>query len=114
MFGSDQAVADETFFGAVGLAVVREAARAVGVTALPGPIFDSAADLWQMHQFYMGRFEFVTASGIAQRSLYQVDLDSKAQRKIVDGDALVLMLESPGAGEGSQVAVSLRLLFKLH
>ena len=43
-----------------------------------------------------------------------IPVDSKGQRKIVDGDALVVTAQGGGAPDGFDVNVMLRLLLKLH
>ncbi len=41
-------------------------------------------------------------------------VDSKAQRKIVDGDALIFPVQGGNEADGFDVALYLRILLKLH
>ncbi len=108
---SDQTAAGENWAGALGWAVVRENARSVGITALPGPVTEAAADMWFYHQFFQGRFSSSTGQG--DGFFFGADVDSKAMRKVEDGDALVLMAEV-GSSVGLSIDAQMRLLFLLH
>ncbi len=108
---SDQTAAGENWTGAMGIAIVKENARAVGITALPGPVTDAAADMWFYHQFFQGRFSSSTGQG--DGFFFGVDVDSKAMRKVEDGDAMVVMAEV-GSGVGLSVDAQMRILFLLH
>ncbi len=113
-FDIDQVAADEAYSGAIGLAVVRETARAAGIGSLPVPLTDSSEDLWTWFDFFMGRFEFIDASGIHPNTAQGVVIDNKAQRKIVDGDAIVVTAESSNFSGGVDLTFFTRLLFKLR
>ena len=41
-------------------------------------------------------------------------VDSRAQRKVVDGDAIVFVGEGAGLADGFDVILMVRLLLKLH
>jgi len=111
---SDQAAQTEEYAGAVGAVIVRDDARNIGITALPGPLSASGDDVWLWHQFYTGEFRFADASGIVPIAENIIVIDSKAQRKIVDGDAIVIIAESASFGLGVSLKFFARLLFKLH
>ncbi len=106
---SDQIVAAEPLFGAVGFAVVSEQARAVGVTALPTPITEEPSDLWFAYQYFTG-----FGGTVHGAPLSTFHFDSRAQRKVVDGEAIVVMIESAVAGFAMEYAIKFRMLFKLH
>ena len=106
---SDQGAAFEDAQGAFGIAVVTDTAASLGVTALPDPVNDAAGDYWQTWQ---GLFSTPIQSTSA-RSPTQYMVDSKAQRKLGDLDAIVLLFKNAHATHGMQVAVQLRFLFLL-
>ncbi len=41
-------------------------------------------------------------------------VDSKAQRKVIDGDKIMIMANGGGESDGFDIAVYLRFLLKLH
>ena len=109
---TDQQIATEDPFGAIGFAVVRENAGAAGVGSLPTPITDEIDDVWFVHQFWTAGFLFTGASFADVTKVFE--FDSKAMRKIVDGDSIVIMLENASATAGVSYLVKFRILFKLH
>ena len=98
------------------MAVVSDQAEAIGVTAVPTPITDMASDLWFVHQLLYNEFTFADATGFEDRGQEQYVIDSKAMRKVEDGEDVVVVGESAsGAGTGGFVmAVGGRVLVKLH
>jgi len=88
--------ADDGFSGAFGIAKVRAAAAAVGITAVPTPITD-VADEWLYHRFFhIHAPAAFAATGYASDSVaasMQIDVDSKAMRKMTQGDSLVAVVE---------------------
>ena len=110
---SDQIAANEIWHGAIGLAVVSDAARAAGIASLPTPITEANTDFWQTWRPYGGRFSFITGAGFEAQGATNYEIDSKAMRKIKPGDAIVLVAEQ-GAAVGSDLIVDMRLLFKYH
>ncbi len=110
---SDQTAGSERQFGAIGLGFVNETARALGVTALPGPSSLALWDGWFMHQFIAQAFTFGTAVGfMTQGQGFGYEIDSKAMCKFDTDDGLVLMAENSSASDGFSAAVSLRILIK--
>ncbi len=107
---SDQAAAIETQTAALALAVVSDQASAIGVTALPTPITDMGSDLWFLYQLM-----FADESNLTDRTrngqFYSVD--SKAMRKVEDGQDIVMVAEQ-AITNGVEVSVGGRLLIKLH
>ncbi len=113
-WSSDQTAATERQFGAYGLAVVSDEALAIGVTAVPTPVTDSSSDLWLLHQWLMS--QFIVTSAIGSESVYQqIDIDSKAMRKVEDGQDIAFVGElATGVSDGFTLLVAGRLLVKLH
>ncbi len=103
-------------FGAFGIAVVKEAARAVGVSALPLPFTDASDDMWLAHQF-LGATGGLVGGGEGGGGWVDqyIDMDSKAMRKIEDGDAIVMIFENGSiAAVGARVNFNGRFLFLTH
>ncbi len=111
LWQSDQAAADEDQFGAFGICKVRDEARAAGVGSMPDPITNAPSDFWLAWEALLQTGRSGIVSG-GEREL-NVVFDNKAMRKVVDGDALVLLAANQGA-HGAVIAVSLRFLFLLH
>ncbi len=111
---SDQIVATEDQVGAFGIAFVNETARALGVTAIPGPGTDSLYDGWFVHQQFAQHFMFAagTERAFDARGATQYVIDSKAMRKFESDEGMVVMLENTDANDGFLASVSLRFLIK--
>ncbi len=112
---SDQTGASEDYLMAVGLAIISEQAGIIGVTAIPTPFSDMESDLWFLHDIIGGSFTFVSGVGFQDPSGTMKSVDSKAMRKIEDGNDLALVIENSGlAASGVTVTLSGRILIKLH
>jgi len=106
---SDQASSSEEPFGALGFAIVSQNALTAGVASVPGPITDEIEDRWFVYEYFQAYF--ATGQGVTwQRYAF----DSKAMRKIQDGDAIVIMVENAHSTMGMEFIVKFRILFKLH
>ena len=108
---TDQEAADEVQSAAVGLAVVSDQASAIGVTALPTPVTDSASDLWFVYDWNASDFRFGDATGFGKVGNFR-EIDSKAMRKVEDGQDVVQVVENTGTGADFRIFV--RMLVKLH
>ncbi len=109
---SDQSAATENFIGSFGAAVVSDQAVAVGVAAVPTPATDQGSDLWFMYGTWTGRFELVGTS--ISSDVRPQDIDSKAMRKVEDGQDVVFVAEAGLIGNGCVVHSSGRMLIKTH
>ncbi len=112
---SDQLSATEMPIGAMGIVVVREAARVIGVSAVPSPVTDSADDGWFVHQFWQAGIDFVQqdATGVQMGNYWtRFEFDSKAQRKFNADDAIVVVIENSAAAHGLAYAINFRMLVK--
>ncbi len=115
MIATDQTVANELFGCAIGQCVVSDQSVAIGVTAVPTPVTDLGSDLWLMHDTSMGSTENLSAVGFTPRAGYVKDYDSRAMRKVVEGQDIMLVAEGLGAiSEGFVLAHQGRMLIKLH
>ena len=111
---SDQITASENYGGAVGMAVVSDQAVAVGVTAVPTPITDMGSDLWFLHQLFFASVQIEEASGNGAflRST-NIEIDSKAMRKVDIGQDLVVVGELAQTS-GFNLTIGGRMLVKVN
>ena len=111
---SDQVAATRTPFGALGFSVVSQPAIAIGVTAVPLPLFDENSDMFFVHTFWATSFTFVTAAGFSSDGFIRTDFDSKAMRKVQEGEDIAVVVENGAAAGGVDMLLKFRLLIKLH
>ena len=102
----------EFYGGAVGAAVVSEQASAIGVTAVPTPLTDQGSDLWYMYAQLFGRFGGTQVEDVGKT----MQIDSRAMRKVEDGQDVIIVLESGAATEAASMVSVFggRFLVKLH
>ena len=103
------------FTGAFGICIVSEDAFAVGATAVPDPVADSGWDGWLWHQFFsLLQGSVFSAQVSAGSGNLQIEIDSKAMRKMRGEDLLILVGEFLESGVASMsVVADTRMLFKL-
>ncbi len=111
---SDQVAAIEEYQTAVGMCVVSDQASAIGVTAVPTPFTDLGSDLWFVHSIMANQFLFLDATGSNPNSGVSKDIDSKAMRKVEDGQDVVVVLENSSISAGCVVISAGRMLIKTH
>ena len=111
-FRSDQVAASEVPTGAFGSIVVTDAAEAIGVTALPGPLTSHDQD-WYLYQGMTSAFELITGAGFQEPRGVRYDVDSKAMRKVGPSDDVVDMFEMRAVG-GALLNYEGRQLIQLH
>ena len=110
---SDQTGASENFASALGVCVVSDQSAAIGVTAIPTPFTDIGLDLWLLHAMITGRFEFVSGVGFEANSLEQKTVESRAMRKVEDGQDVAIVLENDATSTGTTNWTAGRMLVKL-
>lgn len=110
---TDQIAATEDQLVAYGACVVSDQADAIGVTAVPTPVADSGSDLWFMYQLGYSQFRFGSAIGFSKLSS-EFAVDSRAMRKVEEGQQLIEVLENSASGQGANVIAGVRFLVKLH
>jgi len=110
---SDIVNATEQPFGALGMAVVRTAASDAGVASVPTPITDEEDDSWFVWKPWLASSTVsgTPATFVANR-FERYDFDSKAMRKISDGDTIAVVLENAEAGDGAIYVIKFRMLIK--
>ncbi len=110
---SDQTGVAENYMAAIGFAVVSTQATAIGVTAVPTPFTDLGSDLFFVHAIQMGQFGFVSGVGLFIPPEGR-EVDSRAMRKVEEGQDLSVTIENSGISLGTDVRVAGRFLIKLH
>ena len=108
---SDAAVVVEPQIGAWGIIRVSETAIAIGVTAIPSPVFNASDDGWVAWAPIAQQSSFSTGAG-AQGMV--IDVDSKAQRIIRDGQALAVVVENSAAATGLSIIMQIRELARFR
>jgi len=105
----DQVAALEFPLMAIGAMVVRETARAGGVGNVPTPITEEGDDGWFL--YLTAAASSGTLNG-APASIFQ--FDSRAQRKVEDGDAVVWTVENSDSAAAISYWLKFRMLIKVH
>ena len=98
---SDQEAALETPIAAMGMIVVSDAAAAIGITAIPGPLTDASDDGW-----FVWQSAVVTQGANTSRESRVFPFDSRGMRRIEQGFQVAVVLET-GATFGSILQLSL-------
>ena len=115
MFGlrSDQAAVSEDYSASIGMAVVSDQAVAIGATAVPTPETDRSSDLFFLFETLAGKLEVTTDVGRFEAG-YWKEVDSKAMRRVDQGQDLVVVGEASAVSLGCVVHTSFRMLVKLN
>ena len=111
---SDQSSANEEPFGALGFIIVSDAAAAVGVGSLPTPITDEADDGWFVYVPWLASWRLVDATGVQANPFMEYKFDSKAKRKVNEGDTLAVVIENASSADGVNYILKDRTLLMLH
>ncbi len=111
---SDQDIATENAIASLAYAVVSDQAVGIGVTAVPTPETDRGSDLFFVYETQMTEFLLKDATG-TQNFGVTARYDSKAMRKVEDGQDIVTVVENTTlVATGSIVINAARMLIKLH
>jgi len=105
------AAGDNDIAGAFGCGLVNSVAGALGVTGIPGPATNCDWPGWYVWQPFLHSLELVSGVGFDSNFDREYVIDSKAQRKFEDGQALAWVIENNTA-VAFEAAVSLRTLVK--
>ncbi len=111
---SDQVIATEDQQVAFGGCVVSDQAVAIGVTAVPTPLTDLGSDLWYMWKMLQNSFALLSAIGVATNFNKTWEIDSKAMRKVEDGQDIIDVFEVASTSDGLSLTSVGRMLLKLH
>ena len=105
---SDQQAANEFPFGALGMMVVSDKAVATGATAVPDPVSQSASDEWFQYRSFAAH-----GSSVHGEPFVEIPFDSKAQRRVQDGEDFVSVISNASATDGLLFILNFRMLVKL-
>ncbi len=116
LFGitSDQSAASEEQELGYGHCVVSDQALAIGATAVPTPVTDITSDLWFVYEMVLQSLDVNTAVGFDARAKTVRYFDSKAMRKVEEGQDRVSVCETGPNSAGVLITSSFRFLIKLH
>ncbi len=112
--GVDQQAANEEPFGALGFTIASDAAAAVGIGSLETPITEESSDNWFVWLPWLASIEAGDGTGFTPGYMERYDFDSKAMRKVDDGDTAVVVMENASAADGCVYIIKFRMLVKLH
>ena len=111
------AAAGDGFTGAFGIGVVPGGARGftgVGGGALPIPITNAEDETWIWHQFFAMQSIVASVDQSEGSAVYRQQVDTKAMRKMNDGDILYASIEVAEVGTATMdIHFDSRALFKL-
>ena len=110
---SDQAASSEDYSGSLGYSIVSDQAAAIGVTAVPTPETDRGSDLFFVYETLAGHYEVLSAASSAETGHWK-DFDSKAMRRVNEGQDLAITMETSSISSGAIMFESARILVKLH
>jgi len=97
-----------------GHAVVSDQAVAIGVTAVPTPNVDNGSDLWFVFEAVMSDIKVGSdQTGFGRVGIERI-IDSRAMRKVEDGQDLVVVAEAGTGSDGMNMGHYVRTLIKLH
>jgi len=113
LWESDQTAASEQPHGALGAIVVSDQAVAAGAASVPDPISNSDAPFF-LYEPLIARFVFVTGAGFESNGGLQVLSDSKSMRKVGNNEDVPFMIVNSDGSHGATVAITGRMLVKLH
>ena len=110
---TDAEGANEAYDASLGYAVVSDQATAVGATAVPTPETDRGSDLWFVYETIAGIHELTSDIGKLVGGDGK-DYDSRAMRKVEEGEDIVVVIETSAISLGCTFYNSARMLIKLH
>ena len=110
---SDQTAASESPHGAFGALVVSEKAATLGPTALPDPVTEGNSDEWFLYGLWSAMIVAGASSDQNQAQLFH--FDSRAQRKVQEGEQIAFMIANAGGTPfNAKYYWQYRMLIKLH
>jgi len=110
---SDQNAAEETWGMSMGYSVVSDQASAIGVTAVPTPEADRDSDLFFVYESVVG-WQGISSGTSAGELGIGKEFDSKAMRKVEQGQDVAIAVETPAVVSAGVITESARMLIKLH
>ena len=110
---SDQRAVSENYSAALGISVVTEQAQAAGVGSVPTPYAELDSDVFFFWEQVAGQISVTSDIGVLEAGHSRYG-DSKAMRKVEDGQDLATTIEASAVSNGVTVFKAGRLLAKLH
>ena len=110
---SDQVAASEESHGALGLIVANDQAVAAGANSIPAPASNADAPFF-VYQAFINSFIRLDATGVIEPAGTNVQIDSKAMRKVGANEDIAIMIENDDATTGFLASIQGRILVKLH
>ena len=110
----DQTIASENYGASLGYSVVSDQALAIGITAVPLPETDKSSDKFFLFESLMGRLQFVSGIGIQDPAGLSSTFDSKAMRRVEEGEDVAFVAETGLTVTSGFVNSGWRMLVKLH
>jgi len=114
---SDQSTASEFQDAAYGKAVVSDQAVLAGAPAIPTPTTDDASDLWFVYERMLLDITLGgggLGTGNPRPNGMERIIDSRAMRKVEDGQDIVGVVETGVLSDGVVITSFVRTLVKLH
>jgi len=103
----------EEQIGAIGFIVVTDAALAVGITAIPGPVTDAADDGWFVWEPFMQLTGSVVSGNAASPNPIPYFFDSKGMRKVQEGYSIVVVAENASGAFVFELGMGFSMLTSL-
>ncbi len=104
---SDQAAVVEDQIGAFGMFIANDAAVTAGAASLLGPVTDASDDAWFVWQPVQQTTPFPPG---ASPLGFHYEIDSKAMRKLVQGQQIVMMYETGLSSLGTVIRLGFSIL----
>ena len=111
---TDQDAGTEFQIGALGMMVVTDAALAVGITAIPGPVTDINDDGWFLYVPIVQAIQVASSIGLDAQAGVGYDFNSRGRRIVELGSNVVIVVENIHATQGFLVAIVMRLLSQVR
>ena len=108
---------DRNAFGAFGICVVNGEAFDAGIGSVITPWTESFDDRWLYHTYWSSLFRtdvVGTDAGASAHASSQINIDSKAMRKVSEGDVMISVIENVSSTAAANFFLNTRTLWKLH
>ncbi len=92
--------------------VASDKAVTLGATAVIDPVTEAQSDLWFQYMPFACGIK-LSASGIAIDAWTHYPFDSRAQRKVEEGQDIAIMVANASADDGLFYILNFRMLIKL-
>jgi len=111
---SDQGANTEFYHAVLGMQVVTAQAVTAGITAVPTPDTERDSDTWFVFEELGGEVQVNTSVGFNDPGGQWVKFDSRAMRKVDEGQDVIVVKETSSISLGAIAVHGGRMLIKLH